>query len=107
MDAVLAVCRPGANGADVRAAYQAAGGEAVPTIAHSVGLGHEGPLAGGALSPARERAQHLEAGMVLGVTALVTGPEGGYLGEDMVLVTGDGPEPLTTLGYGPLAADAV
>jgi Xaa-Pro aminopeptidase len=104
MDAVLAVCRPGSTGADLRAAYEAAGGDAVPTIAHSVGLGHEGPVAGGALSPARERAQCLEAGMVLGVMALATGPEGGYLGEDMVLVTNDGPERLTTLGYGPLAA---
>jgi Xaa-Pro aminopeptidase len=103
IDAVLAVCRPGSSGADVRLAYEAAGGDPVPTIAHSVGLGHEGPIAGGALGPAAERAQHVDAGMVLGVKALVTGPEGGYLGEDMVLVTDDGPEALTTLGYGPLA----
>jgi hypothetical protein len=41
--------------------------------------------------------------MVLAVRAFVTSAAGGYFGEDMVLVTADGPEPLTTLGAGPLA----
>jgi hypothetical protein len=41
--------------------------------------------------------------MVLGVRVLVTGTEGGYLGEEMVVVTDDGPELLTTLGHGALA----
>jgi Xaa-Pro aminopeptidase len=104
VDAVLAACRPGSSGEDIRAAYEAAGGDPVATIACSVGMGHEGPIAGGALPPAAERAQPIDAGMVVGVKALVTGPEGGYLGEDMVLVTDEGPELLTTLGYGPLAA---
>jgi hypothetical protein len=31
---------------------------------------------------------------------------GGCFGEDMVLVTADRPERLTTLGYGPLASEA-
>jgi hypothetical protein len=87
----------------VRAAYERAGGEPVPTVAYSIGLGHEGPVAGGGLSSSMERAQSLDEGMVLGVKAFVTGPDGGYLGEDMVLVTGARPEPLTLLGYGPLA----
>jgi Xaa-Pro aminopeptidase len=100
---VVDACRPGATGTDVRAAYERAGGEPVPTIAYSIGLGHEGPVAGGGLSPSMERAQGLDEGTVLGVKAFVTGPDGGYLGEDMVLVTGNGPEHLTVLGYGPLA----
>jgi Xaa-Pro aminopeptidase len=106
-DAVVAACRPGSDGADLRAAYEAAGGEPVGTIAYSVGLGHEGPIAGGAIGHELERAQGLDAGMVLGVRALATGPDGAYLGEDLVLVTDDGPELLTTLGYGPLASGEV
>ncbi|HEY2301549.1 MAG TPA: M24 family metallopeptidase [Acidimicrobiales bacterium] len=101
---VVAACRPGADGATLRAAYEGAGGEpAGPTLAYSLGLGHEGPVAGGGLSPAGERGQQLVAGMVLGVRVLVTGTEGGYLGEEMVVVTDDGPELLTTLGHGALA----
>ncbi len=92
IDAVVAACRPGADGADLRAAYEAAGGEPMGTIAYSVGLGHEGPVAGGALSPNLEAAQQLDTGMVLGVRALATAPEGAYLGEDLVLVTDGEPE---------------
>jgi Xaa-Pro aminopeptidase len=73
------------------------------SIAYSVGLGHEGPIAGPPMSPALEAEQRLDAGMVLAVRAFVTSAAGGYFGEDMVLVTADGPEPLTTLGAGPLA----
>jgi Xaa-Pro dipeptidase len=103
IDPVVAACRPGATGADLRAAYR---GEDRATLAYSIGLGHEGPIAGGGLSDEGERAQVLEAGMILGVRALVGGPQGGYLGEDMVLVSDDGPELLTTLGHGALAATA-
>jgi Xaa-Pro dipeptidase len=107
IDPVVAACRPGADGGALRAAYDAAGGERDgTTLAYSIGMGHEGPIAGGGLSADGERAQRLAAGMVLGVKALVTGAEGGYLGEDMVLITEDGPELLTTLGHGPLAAGA-
>ena len=43
--------------------------------------------------------------MVIAVRAFDGGDESGvYFGEDMVLVTADGPEPLTTLGSGPLAS---
>jgi Xaa-Pro aminopeptidase len=101
IEPVVAACRPGATGADLRAAYR---GERGATLAYSIGLGHEGPVAGGGLSDNGERAQVLEAGMVLGVRALIGGPEGGYLGEDMVLITDGRPELLTTLGHGALAA---
>jgi Xaa-Pro aminopeptidase len=105
IDPVVAACVPGSDGAALRVAYEKAGGEpGGATLAYSIGLGHEGPIAGGGLSPAGEAAQGIEAGMVLGVKALVSGPEGGYLGEDMVLITASGPELLTTLGHGPLAA---
>ena len=69
-----------------------------------MGLGYEGPVAGPAMSPELERAQTLEPGMVLAVRCFETGPSGACFGEDMVLVTPTDPEPLTTLGAGPLAA---
>jgi Xaa-Pro dipeptidase len=105
-DALVDTCRVGRNGTDLRAVYARSGEEPVAPIAYSIGLGHEGTIAGPGLSPQAEDSQTLEAGMVLGVRAFVTGTEGGYLGEDMVLVTESGPERLTRLGYGPLAEDA-
>jgi len=102
--AVIEQCHPGRSGADLRAAYRRSGEpEPAMSIAYSVGLGHEGPLAGPGMSPALEAAQVLEAGMVVAVRAFVSGAGGGFLGEDMILVTASGPEPLTTLGHGPLA----
>jgi len=104
--AVREQCRPGRTGADLRAAYERSG-EAAPTmsIAYAVGLGHEAPLAGPGMSPALERAQVLEPDMVVAVRAFVSGGGGGFFGEDMLLVTEAGAEPLTTLGHGPLATD--
>jgi Xaa-Pro aminopeptidase len=102
-DRLIDTCRPGRTGSDLRQAHQQAGSD---TIAYSLGLGHEGPVAGGGLSVDAERAQRLEAGMVLGVRALVGGPEGGFLGEEMVLITEGEPELLTTLGHGPLSNPA-
>ena len=105
MDRVIEQCRPGRTGADLRTAYDGSGEpEPQMTIAYSVGLGHEGPLAGTGMSPDLERAQSIEANMVIAVRAFVGGSDGGCFGEDMILVTDDGPEPLTTLGYGPLAS---
>jgi Xaa-Pro aminopeptidase len=103
VDRVLDECRPGRTGRDLSVAYEKSG-EPPPqmTIAYTVGLGAEGPLAGPALSPGLERAMTLDRDMVVAVRAFVAGPDGGYFGEDMVLVTDAGPEPLTTLGYGPL-----
>ena len=105
MDRVIEQCRIGATGADLRAAYRASGEpEPQMSIAYSVGLGHEGPLAGPGMSPALERAQAIDADMVLAVRAFVGGDDSGFFGEDMVLVTADGPVPITTIGYGPLAS---
>ena len=107
MDAVIEQCRPGRTGADLRGAFEQAGGGDPPmSIAYAVGLGHEGPLAGPGMSPALERTQAIEAGMVIAVRHFERGAGAGCFGEDMFLVTPDGPEPLTTLGYGPLAAGA-
>jgi Xaa-Pro aminopeptidase len=101
---VIEACRPGRTGADLRAAHDSAG-EPLPamTIAYSVGLGHEGPVAGTSLGAAFDARQRIEAGMVLAVRTMVTGAPGAYLGEEMVLVRDDGPELLTTLAHGPLA----
>jgi Xaa-Pro dipeptidase len=105
-DALVDTCRVGRKGTDLRAVYAQSGEEPVAPIVYSIGLGHEGAIAGPGLSPQAEDSQTLEAGMVLGVRAFVTGTDGGYLGEDMVLVTDRGSERLTQLWYGPLAEDA-
>jgi hypothetical protein len=73
------------------------------SIAYAIGLGHEGPLAGPGMSTGLEHEQVIVADMVIGVRAFVSGADGGFYGEDMVLVTDEGPELLTTLGPGPLA----
>ena len=50
---------------------------------------------------------HIEPGMVLAVRHFEPDARtGGHFGEDMVLVTAGAPEPLTTLGAGPLASGA-
>jgi Xaa-Pro aminopeptidase len=104
MDTVIDQCRPGRTGADLRAAHEAAGEPLPPmTIASSLGLGHEGPVAGTNLGPTFDAQHTLEAGMVLEVRTFVAGPAGGHYGADMVLVGEDGPSPITTLGPGPLA----
>ena len=78
MDAVIEQCRIGATGSDLRAAYQASGEpEPQMSIAYSVGLGHEGPLAGPGMSPELERAQAIDADMVLAVRAFVGGDDRG------------------------------
>ena len=107
-DAVVGECRPGRTGADLHAAFErSGGGEPSMTIAYAVGLGHEGPIAGLGMSPELERAQVLEPGMVLAVRHFEPDARtGGHFGEDMVLVTAGAPEPLTTLGAGPLASGA-
>jgi Xaa-Pro aminopeptidase len=106
-DAVIEQCRPGRTGADLRAAFEGAGGrDPQMTIAYAVGLGYEGPVAGLGMSPDLERAQAIDAGMVIAVRHFDTDASGGCFGEDMVLVTADSPERLTTLGHGPLASGA-
>lgn len=105
-DAVIDACRPGRTGADLHAAFTDAGGTDPPmSIAYAVGLGHDGPLAGTGMSPELEQAQTLEPNMVVAVRHFQRGTSSGAFGEDMVLVTDGDPERLTTLGYGPLAAE--
>jgi Xaa-Pro aminopeptidase len=108
VDAVVDQCRPGRTGADLRAAFNRAGGsDPQMTIAYFVGLGHDGPISGPGMSDALERAQVLESGAVLAVRHFEPDAStGGYFGEDMFLVTTGDPERLTTLGAGPLAAGA-
>ena len=104
-DAVVDQCRPGRTGADLHAAFTGAGGgDPAMTLAYAVGLGYEGPIAGPGMSPELERAQVLEPGMVLAVRHFAGGPDAGYFGEDMLLVTAGDPQPLTTLGPGPIAS---
>ncbi|HZP30999.1 MAG TPA: M24 family metallopeptidase, partial [Acidimicrobiia bacterium] len=105
VDAVADQCRPGRTGGDVRAAFErAGGGRPTMSIAYAVGLGHEGPIAGPGMSPELERAQALEAGVVVAVRHFEADAAGGCFGEDLFLVTPGDPERLTTLGPGPLAA---
>jgi Xaa-Pro aminopeptidase len=103
-DRVLEACRPGATGADLRAAYEASGEPiTVMPIASSIGIGSEGPIAGSALGAEFDATQRIASDMVLTVQAHVGDEHGGYFGLETVLVTDDGPEVLTTLSHGPLA----
>ncbi len=88
LDAVIAACRAGATGANVRQAWMATG-EALPPapFVHGVGLGMEPPLIG---TPADDDVM-LAAGSVLSVTSWVVAEgAGGHLERD-ILVVGDGP----------------
>jgi Xaa-Pro aminopeptidase len=107
VDRVLAACRPGATGADLRSAYTSSGEPiTVVPIATSIGLGSEGPIAGSALGEAFDATQRVEANMVLTIQAHVADEHGGFFGLETVLVTDDGAEVLTTLSHGPLAEGA-
>lgn len=103
MQRMIDACRSGNSGEDIRAAHERSG-EPVPahSVAYSIGLGHEGPVAGCGAAGLDAR-QRIEAGMVLGVRTTVTSEAGAYAGEEMVLVTEHGPEVLTTTAHGPLA----
>ncbi len=70
----------------------------------SIGIGSEGPIAGSALGAEFDATQRIDTDMVLTVQAHVADESGGFFGLDTVLVTADGPEVLTTLSHGPLAA---
>jgi hypothetical protein len=82
-----------------------AGADPTHSAVYFVGLGHEGPLAAAWLEEKDLARERVAAPGVLGVRVLFSGADGGpgYLAEDMVLVGDGGAEPLTTLGYGPLA----
>ena len=95
--------RPGATGAQRLRALADGGADPTHSAVYSLGLGHEGPLAAAWLDPAALERQTVGPAMVLGVRILLPGSGGGYLAEDMLAVGPGGAEPLTTLGYGPLA----
>lgn len=100
VDALVTAARPGATGVDLVAAHEAAG-EPIPPmpIAYSVGLGHEGAIAGTALGASFDREQRIDAGTVVALRTHVRGSTGGYFGEEMVYVGEDKTELLTTLGH--------
>jgi Xaa-Pro aminopeptidase len=73
-------------------------------IARGIGLGYETPVIGTALGPDADAAWTLVPGATLVVTAYVWREgTGGYLGQEVVLVTDDGHELLTRASHGPLA----
>ena len=103
IDAVVAACRRGATGADLRREYENTG-ESLPPfpVARSIGLGYEAPLAGSSLGPDFDARWRLEPGMVLAIEAVVTGARDAYFGAETVLVTPSGREVLSTLGDEPI-----
>lgn len=107
MDALFEACRPGRTGHDLVAAYTH-DGEPLPgmPIAHSVGMGHEGPVAGSPLGESFDATQTLEPDMVLTLRAWVRDDRTGHLGEEIVRIGADGPECLTTMSHGAIARAA-
>ena len=107
VDAVLAVTRAGATGADLTAAATCAAG-GVPWMEHFY-LGHglgidsaESPFIGTDLGEAYDAALVLAAGMVLVLEPLVwEDGAGGYRAEEVMLITEDGWEPMTDYPYDP------
>jgi len=109
VQAVLAVTRAGATGADLtRAALSASGGDRRPWMMHFY-LGHglgiesaEPPFIGTDLGDAYDERQVLAAGMVLVLEPLVwEDGAGGYRAEEVIAITEDGWIPLTDYPYDP------
>jgi len=99
-DGLLSACQAGASCAALLEAYDNAG---VPTppmpVARGLGLGFDLPLVTHAL-PNLAAEQHLEAGMVLALTGYVWKEGVGALfGQEPILITHSGPEPLSTVPY--------
>lgn len=95
LDTVVAACRPGATGGDVRRAWDATGEARPPVLlAHGIGLGMEPPLIG---APGGDDEVTLAQGVVLSVTSWVAVEGvGGWLERDVVLV-GESPTVLEPL----------
>ena len=94
-DRLLEACRPGVPLTDLLDAYEPVGAPPMP-VARGLGLGFDLPLVTHAL-PRTAAEQHLEANMVLTVTAYVWQEGVGALyGEEPVLITPTGPELLST-----------
>ncbi|HEX4018806.1 MAG TPA: M24 family metallopeptidase [Frankiaceae bacterium] len=94
---LLDACQPGASGAALLAAYEAAG-EELPAepVARGLGLGLDEPVVLRDL-PATAAAQRLDPGTVLYLTGRVADPEvGEVIGSEAVLITPTGPEVLTS-----------
>jgi len=109
VEAVLAVTRAGATGADLtRAAVSASDGDRRPWMEHFY-LGHglgiesaESPFIGTDLGDAYDERQVLAAGMVLVLEPLVwEDGAGGYRAEEVIAITEDGWIPLTDYPYDP------
>jgi len=94
---LLAACRPGATGGDLLDAYTGAGETLPPMpVARGLGLGFDPPVVTGGL-PRTAREERIEAGMVLALTGYVwEAGTGAAFRRDTVLITGDGPELLTS-----------
>lgn len=103
-DEILGHLVPGGTGAQLGGLLESVGGDAEVAV-YSLGLGHEGSIYAPGLPPAVLERQRLDAGMVVGIRIYVPGAQGGYLAEEMVHIGDAGPEILTTLGHGTLAAD--
>ncbi len=106
-DALLAACRPGRPAGDVVAAYQQTG-EPLPSlpVLYGLGLGMEPPFVGAGIPSDAGAITTIEAGMVLAIQGYVHEEgTGGYLGRDVVAVTGDGFRLLTRHSYGSLAEE--
>jgi Xaa-Pro dipeptidase len=109
IDAVLAVTRAGATGADLtRAALSAYGGDRRPWMEHfylSHGLGiesAESPFIGTDLGESYDERQVLAAGMVIVLEPLVwEDGAGGYRAEEVIAITEDAWIPLTHYPYDP------
>jgi Xaa-Pro aminopeptidase len=104
--AVADALRPGATGESVRKAYEVTGEPLPPfPIARGVGLGYETPVVGASLGDEADGAWAFTAGMTLAVSGYVwAAGVGGYLGQEVVLITDDGHEVLTRAAHGQLAA---
>jgi Xaa-Pro aminopeptidase len=94
---LLAACRPGAPASDLLDAYTGAGEPLPPMpVARGLGLGFDPPVVTGAL-PRTARDERIEPGMVLALTGYVwEAGTGAAFRRDSVLVTGNGPELLTS-----------
>ena len=101
---LLAACRPGATGGDLLDAYTGAGETLPPMpVARGLGLGFDPPVVTGGL-PRTAREERIEAGMVLALTGYVwEAGTGAAFRRDTVLITGDGPELLTSAPGVPIA----
>lgn len=96
-DRLIDACRSGAPASGLLDAYDASGAMPPPVpVARGLGLGNDLPFVTGALRRTAAD-QKLEAGMVLALTAYVWEEGvGGIYGQEPVVITGTGPELLST-----------